>query len=89
MLVFLISNRMTGRIVLAVRAIVTPGTEVLEMLLCKETTTVTAMGTKGNSKENFLSLHLGLTTSLILTKVVTVCQTNVRSIFESTVSSAA
>jgi hypothetical protein len=87
MLVFLTSNSMTGRIVLAVRAIVTPGTEVLEMLLGKETTTVTAMGTKGNSKGNFLLLHLGLTTSLIPTKVVTVCQTNVRSISETTVSS--
>jgi hypothetical protein len=86
MLVFLISNRMMGRIVLAVRAIVTPGTEVLKMLLSKETTTVT---TKGNSKGNFLLLHLGLTTSLIPTKVVTVCQTNVRSISETTVSSAA
>jgi hypothetical protein len=87
MLVFLISNRMMERIVLAVRAIVTPGAEVLEMLLGKETTTVTAMRTKGNSKGNFLLLHPGLKTNLIPTKVVTVCQTNVRSISETTVSS--
>jgi hypothetical protein len=85
MLVFLTSNRMTGRIVLAVRAIVTPEAEVLEMLLGKETTTVTAMGTKGNSKGNFLSLHLGLITSLIPAKVGTAYQKNVRSIFETTV----
>jgi hypothetical protein len=85
MLVFLISNRMMGRIVLAVRAIVTPEAEVLEMLLGKETTTVTAMGTKGNSKGNFLSLHLGLKISHIPAKVVIACQRNVRSIFETTV----
>jgi hypothetical protein len=60
-------------------AIVTPGTEVLEMLLGKETTTVTAMETKGNSKGNFLSLLLGLTTNLIPAKVGTACQKSVRS----------
>jgi hypothetical protein len=65
---------------------VTPETEVLKMLLNLEIKTATAMETKGNLKENFLLLHLGLITSLIQAKVVTVCQKNVRSISKTTVS---
>jgi hypothetical protein len=50
---------------------------------------VIAMETKGNLKENFLLLHLGLITSLIPVKVATVCQKNVRSISKTTVSGVA
>jgi hypothetical protein len=65
--------------------IVTPETKVLKMLPSLETKTAIAMETKENLKENFLSLLLGLITSLTPAKMAIAYQKNVRSILETIV----
>jgi hypothetical protein len=77
-----------GGVVLATEktiTMVTPETRVCKLLPNLEIKTAIAMETKGNLKENFLLLHLGLIISLIPVKVVTVCQRNVRSTLQTTV----
>ncbi len=59
-----------------------PETKTLKMLQNLEKAIVTALATKESLKRNFLLLPLGLKTNLILAKVATVCQKNVRSILK-------
>jgi DNA-binding XRE family transcriptional regulator len=92
MLVFLNSKRMMGvgmltmEITVTTTTIVAPETRVLKVLPNLEIKIVIAMETKGNLKESFLLLHLGLITSLTLAKVAIAYQKNVRSILKNIVS---
>jgi hypothetical protein len=69
--------------------IVPPETKVFKVLQNLETTTAIAMAAKESLRKNFLLLPLGLTTNLILAKVVIACQKNVRSTSKTFASGAA